>query len=438
MSLHPLLVINDDDAPLDEAALNTQIALETWPAADRPRVCVQKLTHVLAEPALLNDAAVVWCMLGQARDSEVYELVCEIQDRRTPMLLTREGDTRPTGTIHDTGVVVCPVGTDPTIAGVMLRSLWSQSPVLHELQAEVRLLRQTQGGLSGEIDKLDEELRLAAQLQREFMPSKLPDVAGMEFRVLWRPASYVSGDIYDVMRLDEHHMGFFVADAVGHGVPAALLTMFIKRSLHTKVIDPNLPAGYRLVEPSETMTQLNRDLLQHNRGQIRFTTACYGVIDNRTHTATIARGGHPYPLLLRAAGGTETIDPEGPLLGVFEDEPFEQVTVQLDPGDRLLLYSDGFEMAFPGEELVKTEGPAKSAANMQYTREFEQMRHGTIDEAMDLLARKLDRQAGSLNQRDDLTLMSLHVHELAAAEGECAVSNSVSQSRSRPHATATT
>ncbi|MEX2672917.1 MAG: SpoIIE family protein phosphatase [Phycisphaeraceae bacterium] len=428
MSAYPLLVINDRESPLDEAAANARTMLEAWPEADRPTLCVRRLTEVLDEPKILNEVAAVWCVLSEIDTGDLFELIGEVQERHTPMLLTCEGETRPLGTIHDTGVLICPPDADPSAAGLMLRSLWSQSPVLRSLEQEVRLLRQTQGGLSGEIDKLDEELRLAAQLQREFLPEKLPTMEGLEFHVLWRPASYVSGDIYDVMRLDEHHLGFFVADAVGHGVPAALLTMFIKRSLHTKVIDPSLAAGYRLVEPRDTMTQLNRDLLQHNRGQIRFTTACYGIIDNRTRTATIARGGHPYPILLRAGGSTEMVDPEGPLLGVFEDEPFEQVTVQLDTGDRLLLYSDGFEMAFPGEEGTKAKVPAKSAANMQYAREFELMRQGSLDEAMQRLGQKIDTQAGSLNQRDDLTLLSLCVHEAAA----------VTPSRSRPRAAATT
>ena len=80
--------------------------------------------------------------------------------------------------------------------------------------------------------RLDEELRLAAKLQQDFLPKQLPQVGPIHFHSLFRPAGYVSGDLYDVMRLDEKRVGFFPVDAVGHGMPAALLTMFIKRPDH--------------------------------------------------------------------------------------------------------------------------------------------------------------------------------------------------------------
>ncbi len=132
------------------------------------------------------------------------------------------------------------------------------------------------------------------------MPSTLPKVSDLAFRVFFRPAGYVSGDIYDISKLDEHHVGVFLADAVGHGVPAALMTMFIKRSLFTKEIDRALPNGYRLVQPSETLAKLNQDLLDQQTGQVRFATACYALIDCRTHKVCMARAGHPPAILLCA------------------------------------------------------------------------------------------------------------------------------------------
>ncbi len=102
------------------------------------------------------------------------------------------------------------------------------------LREELNLLRRRDETLNFYMHRLDEELRLAARLQQDFLPKSLPNVGRLHFHTLFRPAGYVSGDLYDVMRLDERRIGFYMADAVGHGMPAALLTMFLKHALVTK------------------------------------------------------------------------------------------------------------------------------------------------------------------------------------------------------------
>ncbi len=99
---------------------------------------------------------------------------------------------------------------------------------VEELRAELNLLRRRDETLNFYLHRLDEELRLAARLQQDFLPRELPQLGPVHFHTLFRPAGYVSGDLYDVVRLDQRRVGFYLADAVGHGMPAALLTMFIK------------------------------------------------------------------------------------------------------------------------------------------------------------------------------------------------------------------
>ncbi len=186
------------------------------------------------------------------------------------------------------------------------------------------------------------------------------------------------------------------------------MTVFIKRSLNFKRIDATSPQGYRLVDPGDALAQLNREMIAQQNGNIRFATACCGIIDCTTRTVKLARAGHPYPMVLRKNGPREMIEADGGLLGVFEGETFDQVELQLDPGDRLLLYSDGFEMAFP-----EKGSPEACVANMRYEDEFLDLRHGSAHEAIERLGDKLDQQAGSLNQRDDLTIVCLAVDEAA-------------------------
>src|SRR5579872_4687769 len=157
---------------------------------------------------------------------------------------------------------------------------------LTELRKEVNFLNRRDETLHFHMHRLDEELRLAARLQQDFLPKTLPQVGPIRFHTLFRPAGYVSGDMYDVMRLDEHRVGFYIADAVGHGMPAALLTMFIKHALVTKEIVAN---RYRLLAPREALSRLNQALIEQNLSQAAFATALYGTIDVHTLEVTLAR-----------------------------------------------------------------------------------------------------------------------------------------------------
>src|ERR1700722_18468526 len=100
-----------------------------------------------------------------------------------------------------------------------------------ELKREVARLRKRDDWIQTYLSSMDEELRLARRLQQDFLPKSLTGTGPLKFESIFRPAGYVSGDLYHIARLDEGHVGFWVADAVGHGMPAALLTMFMKNAL---------------------------------------------------------------------------------------------------------------------------------------------------------------------------------------------------------------
>lgn len=269
---------------------------------------------------------------------------------------------------------------------------------IRALRAEVQQLRKRDDTLKYYMQRLDEELRLAARLQQDFLPKSLPNVGRIAFHKLFRPASYVSGDLYDVSRLDEQHVGFYVADAVGHGMPAALLTMFLKTALVTKEIGAG---GYRILTPSETMSRLNEALCDQGLSQATFATALYGHINTETLEVTIARGGHPSPVLLRANGDVETIDADGSLLGIFPGESFDQASVTLATGDRLFVFTDGMEVAFNGEDdKIDTE---------RWRDELAARKHMSADKLLEDFAAAIDSQSGSMSPKDDLTIIALEV-----------------------------
>jgi sigma-B regulation protein RsbU (phosphoserine phosphatase) len=267
---------------------------------------------------------------------------------------------------------------------------------IHLLRGELDAQHRRDRTAQFQMDRLDEEMRLAAKLQRDFLPKTLPQVGQVRFHALYRPAGYVSGDLYDVMRLDEQHVGFYVADAVGHGMPAALLTMFMKNALVTKDITNG---SYRVLDPSETMSRLNNSLCEQNLSNATFATACYGTLNTHTLELSVARGGHPQPILFRD-GKMMDLDADGALLGIFPDETFTTCHVQLQRGDRVLIYTDGIEVAFSGDE---------SADDERWRAELQKRADQPIAKILDTFADQLDAFNGSILPKDDLTIVALEV-----------------------------
>lgn len=383
---------------LSRSGLAEQVEVQTYTGRD-----------ICADRDLLPANSVTWLVLSDTAGSMLTQLIEPLQQRHNAILMTRRQERLKLGEVFVPGVVTCPPETPEGVMAGMLQALVSHVAMIETLAVELKLMQMASQGVREQIGRMDDELRLAARLQREFLPASTPTFDHVAFSVLWRPASYVSGDIYDIKRLDEDHVGLFIADAVGHGVPAALMTMFIKQSLMTKVIDPGEKKGYRLTEPAEALARMNRDLATSGQSEsyARFASACYAVLNIRTLELKIARAGHPYPILFRKDGVTKELDPDGGLLALFPEETFEQMRVFLDPGDRLLLYSDGFEMAFAdnASNNNETAGSRTRVASDAYRDEFELLRQGPVEPAMQQLMDRLDHASGSLNQRDDLTLI---------------------------------
>jgi sigma-B regulation protein RsbU (phosphoserine phosphatase) len=266
------------------------------------------------------------------------------------------------------------------------------------MRQEIELLRRRDVALQFYMHRLDEELKLAARVQQDFLPKSMPKIGPLRFHTMFRPAAHVSGDLYDVMRLDESHVGFYMADAVGHGMPAALLTMFLKQALVTKVIDAT---GYRLLQPCVTMQKLNDALVAQNLSTATFATALYGNINYHTRKLTFARGGHPDPILLTRDGELKILEAEGALLGIFPDDVYQQTSVELEPGDRVFIYSDGVEIAFSDTD---SPSPANWRALLHNRRDMPTAQ--MFAELRQILA---GVDADGDRKKDDLTVIAIEV-----------------------------
>lgn len=246
-------------------------------------------------------------------------------------------------------------------------------------------------------DNLTEQLRLAGLVQRDFLPSNLPNSDATQWAVTFIPAEWVSGDIYDVARIDEQHIGFYIADAVGHSMPAALLTIFIKQAMAMR---ETTGQTYRIFSPTEVITNLNLKMLGQKLSGYQFATCCYCLLNIKTRQMTFARAGHPYPILFREGEEPLQLETRGALLGVFENAEFTQGSVQLQSGDRLLLYSDG------AESLV---GQLVNGVGFQFTDELLALRDASISQIVDTLTELGNLRNIAPEEVDDFTLVGLEI-----------------------------
>jgi len=225
---------------------------------------------------------------------------------------------------------------------VSLRNALAHRQLVQEKEALHRSLEQRVFQLEGlcrilgdQAEQINQDLRRAEIIQGALLPQVPPAMRGLSVHSLYRPGHFVGGDLYDVIAVDEDKTAIYVADASGHGVSAAMLSVLFKQRL------PKIAAPGTAVNPAVILAKMNDELFRNVAAPGMFVTAVYCLIDTGQATVDIASAGHPPAYLVRTSGKASPIERTGPALGLHADATFKETQIDLRPGDRLFLYSDG-------------------------------------------------------------------------------------------------
>ena len=328
-----------DDQPDIVAALRLLLKGEGYQteAADSPAAVLDALAHEKFDLLLMD--------LNYARDTtsgkEGLDLISRVHalDDELPIIVMTAWAT------VDLAVETMRLGVRDFV-----QKPWENSRLLRKLKTQIeqgqirRRERDREAVTQIHERQLKLELAEAREIQRGLMPRKMPHLRGFSLASAWQAAHEVSGDYLAAFKSSESRAALCVADVAGKGFPAALLMSNMQATIKSLTSEA--------ISPSELCTRLNT-IMCGNTPLRKFITCFYGDLDLATRRLTFTNAGHNPPMLRRRAGGCIRLDDGGPVIGAFCESSYMQRDVQLDEGDKLLLFTDGVTEArnASGEEF---------------------------------------------------------------------------------------
>ncbi|MDA7492799.1 fused response regulator/phosphatase [bacterium] len=201
--------------------------------------------------------------------------------------------------------------------------------------------------LENKNQKMAHDLAAAAKIQQSLLPSGTPDIPSVQLAWTYSPCDELAGDFLNFFPLDDRHLAAFVVDVSGHGVASSLLAVTVGRVMTPMVSSSSLlvkpsddESGRRIVSPAEVAYELNNRFPMEDQGNLYFTMV-YGVLDKQTQEFKFVSAGHPNVVHVPAGGKPKLVETADMAIGWIEDTEFEEHSLQLAPGDRIYLYSDG-------------------------------------------------------------------------------------------------
>ena len=256
--------------------------------------------------------------------------------------------------------------------------------------------------------RIKDELALAARIQQSRLPKAAPDIDRVQFSWRFNSCEEVAGDMFNFVRLSDHEVGIYLFDVSGHGVAAALLSMSLSRALTAAsdgsgvLLLANGSEKLKANSPSR-VAELMNERFPMNLDTNQYFTLLYGILDTQTFTFRFVRGGHPAPILVSENSAHELDVACGPAIGIVPRTRYEEHSVQLQPGDRLLFFTDGLEEANnqQGEEF----------GVQRLLDSLARHRGETLNEMIGDLVNEVDHFSAGTPQHDDITIVGFHISQ---------------------------
>lgn len=241
------------------------------------------------------------------------------------------------------------------------------------------------------LDKMKTDLELARQIQTRLLPDSSPAYPGIRFSMLYKPMEDLGGDFYDFIRFQEQNIiGIFISDVSGHGLPAALVTTMLKALNNT--------SGSIKFSTSGFLGYINT----HLTGQIgdNFLTAIYAVYDTESRVLKFSRAGHPYPVLIRKGVISELVSGGG-AIGIDSYMKYEESSIRLEPGDKVLFYTDGL--------VEETDNSQEMFMDSYFQRVLPALSSLKIDDVVAISYRRLIEFSGREKFNDDICVLGFEI-----------------------------
>ncbi|NOZ23065.1 MAG: SpoIIE family protein phosphatase [Planctomycetes bacterium] len=210
--------------------------------------------------------------------------------------------------------------------------------------------------------RLEQDMQFAQEVQKSFLPERVPEVSGFEFDAWYGSALDVGGDFYDFIDLPDDKLSIVIGDVSGKGLPAALMMAKLMSDVRFFALSER--------EPGKVLSKLNDHIAHSRAAEDRFVTLLYIMLDPNSRTVWLANAGHPFPIMRKHAGEVRPLDQSVNLpLGVVENTEYTQQVCSMDPGDTIAIFTDGVTEAmnaaksqFGGERLQKAVERASPSA----------------------------------------------------------------------------
>ena len=253
------------------------------------------------------------------------------------------------------------------------------------------MLRDARDQIAKQLASIRTELETARQIQLSILPREAPVLPGIDIAAHYSPMTSVAGDFYDFIKVDDHRLGIIIADVSGHGMPAALISSMLKIAFAEQADSA--------ADPARLLSGLNQTLCGKFKGH--FVTAAYVFIDTEAKTLRYSGAGHP-PMLMRTNfnGSCRELIENGLFLGSFPFAEYSAIEAPFQPGDWVLLYTDGvLEMNNANEEEFGIER-LKLFLEMNASAPAKKLLDSTLAE--------LAQWSAGREVEDDLTLLAIH------------------------------